>query len=264
MSINLPKKASGDQLHTSAKVLLSAIPAVGGSFAEIFNALVAPPLEKRREKWFREVTETLNKVAQERQVSMEKMFQNEQFLSLLTQSTLVAMRTHQEEKINYLKNAIIRGVDAGKKLYDKYHCFIRLVDDFTVSHIAILVFLQDPKKIVEQQSIKLTEAANYDKARLIHESIGPFDIPVNFALNEFANYGMLNLKYDSQSFMHDAKKLLTESPALSRPASFSSLNLQSQKAPKQGKSEPLLTRSNVLMKHTSGFADEFLAFICED
>jgi hypothetical protein len=45
-----PKASMGDIAHTSTKAGLSAIPLVGGPAAEIFAAIITPPLTKRRDE----------------------------------------------------------------------------------------------------------------------------------------------------------------------------------------------------------------------
>ena len=53
--LEVPNKSIGDTAHAIAKAGISAIPVIGGPAAELFQYVVQPPLEKRREKWMRQV-----------------------------------------------------------------------------------------------------------------------------------------------------------------------------------------------------------------
>lgn len=49
--LKVPKRSKGDIAHTLTKAGLSTVPVVGGPTAELFQHLIQPPLEKRREEW---------------------------------------------------------------------------------------------------------------------------------------------------------------------------------------------------------------------
>jgi hypothetical protein len=54
-NLPVPKKSAMDVVHAVAKVGLSAIPQYGGVAAELFGAVLPPPLEKRRQDWYESV-----------------------------------------------------------------------------------------------------------------------------------------------------------------------------------------------------------------
>jgi hypothetical protein len=45
----------GDVAHTIVKAGLSAIPVIGGPAADLFSALIIPPLTKRRDEWIQSI-----------------------------------------------------------------------------------------------------------------------------------------------------------------------------------------------------------------
>ncbi len=57
-----PEEDIGDVAHTMVKAGLSAIPAVGGPVAEIFAAVIAPPLVKRRDEWIEAIAKHLKEL----------------------------------------------------------------------------------------------------------------------------------------------------------------------------------------------------------
>lgn len=49
--LEAPERSNGDAAHAIVKASLSAVPMVGGPAVELFQYLVQPPLDKRREAW---------------------------------------------------------------------------------------------------------------------------------------------------------------------------------------------------------------------
>ena len=58
--IEKPEESGKDNAHFGARVVLSAIPYIGGPALEIFNKIIVPPIEIRKQKWMSEVTDALN------------------------------------------------------------------------------------------------------------------------------------------------------------------------------------------------------------
>jgi hypothetical protein len=104
----LPQAGVGDWGHTTAKAVLSAIPIAGGPLSEFFSALLVPPLTKRREEWLQSIADRLK--ALEGKVegfSIEALKDNEMFVTVFMHATQIAIRNHQREKIEALRNAVI-------------------------------------------------------------------------------------------------------------------------------------------------------------
>jgi hypothetical protein len=73
----------------------------------------------------------------------EDLAQNEQFVSAVLQATQAAVRTHQEEKIEALRNAVLNvaiGIDLSQ---DLRAIFLSFIDTFAPSHMRMLRFLQN-------------------------------------------------------------------------------------------------------------------------
>jgi len=52
-------ESAGDKVHRAVRAGLGLIPVGSGTAVEIFNSLVTPPLERRKNKWMIDVTEAL-------------------------------------------------------------------------------------------------------------------------------------------------------------------------------------------------------------
>ena len=104
---SVPSNSKGDVLHAITKAGLSAIPIVGGPAVELFQYVVQPPLEKRRFEWMTSIGEKLNEL-EENKFDLEKLKNDENFISVMMNASQMALRTHQEEKLDALRNAEYR------------------------------------------------------------------------------------------------------------------------------------------------------------
>lgn len=50
-----PERSAGDVAHSAVRAGLSLIPFAGGAAVELFNLIIAPPLEKRRDEWINSI-----------------------------------------------------------------------------------------------------------------------------------------------------------------------------------------------------------------
>lgn len=142
-NIDIPQKSTGDVAHALAKAGISMIPVVGGPGVELFQHLVQPPLEKRREAWMHAVGEKLLELEQSG-LDLARLQSNEQFISAVMQASQAALRTHKEEKLNALRNAVLN-VAQGQAPEDAVlHLLLSFVDELSESHLQILAVFHNP------------------------------------------------------------------------------------------------------------------------
>jgi hypothetical protein len=155
---DLPGRTTGDYIHTTAKAALSAVPFVGGPAAELFALVLAPPLEKRRDAWLEQLYDSLKRL--EKQVEgfrISDLSQNEAFISATIQATQIALRTHQQQKREALRNSVLN-VFRDKSLdEEKQTFFFSLIDLFTVTHLELLRLFADPARFPVQRRTELRE-----------------------------------------------------------------------------------------------------------
>jgi len=102
------KPGYSDYAHAGVKAGLSLFPIIGGPISEFFSMIIAPPLSKRREEWMGIIYQELVRLETEIDgFRIDNLKDNEQFISVLLYATNIAMRTHQKEKIEALRNAVI-------------------------------------------------------------------------------------------------------------------------------------------------------------
>lgn len=139
----IQSRSSGDVAHAIAKAGLSALPVVGGPAVELFQLLIQPPLEKRREAWMAEVGKKLQEL-ESRGLDLTNLQTNEEFVSAVMQATQVAMRTHKAEKLAALRNAI--GNIATGQAPDEtvQHLLLSFIDSLSEMHLRILKVFHAP------------------------------------------------------------------------------------------------------------------------
>ena len=141
--IEPPKASKGDLAHTIAKAGLAAIPVLGGPAAELFQLVIQPPLERRRAEWMAAVGERLQEL-QDAGVQLEDLAENEEFITAAMHASNIALRTHQKEKLEALRNAVLN-VAIGQAPDDALqHMFFRWIESLSPLHLRFLKFFQAP------------------------------------------------------------------------------------------------------------------------
>lgn len=140
-----PKKTAADVAYTVAKAAVSTVPVAGGAAAEVLGLIFGPPLEKRREQWLGQLADAVREVQGKiAELTPEKLSQNESFISTALHATEIAVRTHQQEKLEALRNAVVNAALPGSPNETMQQIFLNHVDNLTPWHLRILAFFDDP------------------------------------------------------------------------------------------------------------------------
>jgi hypothetical protein len=159
-----PARSAGDLAHSLVKAVASVVPLFGGPAAELFAALVQPPIERRRDEWMRFVGELLSDLAAEG-IDLDALKANEEFVDTVLQATRIALRNHQDEKRSALRNAIANTA-LGRAPKDMLRqIFLRYIDEFTVEHVLILKLFDNPSVWFSKAG---TEFPDVHRASLAH------------------------------------------------------------------------------------------------
>lgn len=140
------KRAKADLAHAAARGSLSMVPLVGGALSEAYNLLFAAPSERRQAAAVEEMLDAIVALQQAVEgISLEKLSENQSFISTLHRATRAMAATHQEVKREALRNAVLtvaRGVAPDE---DQVSIFIDAIEALTPSHLRLLSFLDDPE-----------------------------------------------------------------------------------------------------------------------
>jgi len=140
----VPQRSKGDAAHAIVKVGLSAVPMVGGPAVELFQYVVQPPLDKRREAWMADVGAKLQEL-EAKGLDLAKLQENEQFISAVMRASQAALRTHKTAKLAALRNAILN-IACGQAAEDTVqHLLLSFVDELSEMHLQILKAFSAPE-----------------------------------------------------------------------------------------------------------------------
>lgn len=106
--------------------------------------LWAEPLEKRLGDWRWNLVKALVDLMARMRIAEEQLQNNDAFLDVSLQASLIAMRTSQEEKRTALRNTILNAALPDSIDLSYQQMFLSYIDIFTVWHIKILKLMQGP------------------------------------------------------------------------------------------------------------------------
>lgn len=152
-----PASSLGDKAHALARAGIGSIPLVGASATELFQMLIAPPLERRRQVWMEAVADGLRRLEQEKGIDIDKLGDNETFIDTVMQASQVAMRNSHQEKRDALRNAVLNSALPHSVDESRQQMFLNLVDVLTVWHIRILKLLSNPLQWFQEHDRKPPE-----------------------------------------------------------------------------------------------------------
>lgn len=150
----MPERTAGDVVHALVKGGLSVIPIAGGLASELFELVLAPPLSKRRDAWLESVARRLEAVG----AKVDSLGDDAAFVTTMLHATHIALRTHQEEKLEALRNAVVNSAIGTGPEDDIRAIFLNLVDGFTPTHLRILSFFQNRNSLDSAAFERLRDA----------------------------------------------------------------------------------------------------------
>ena len=135
------KEKALDTVEIVAKTALSVIPVGGALATSVYDTVKGNCLSKRQEKWKDALEERLSKL----ETTLEDIGNNEFFATALVKATELAMKTAREEKMAYLANSVVNSLTPDID-EEKLIVFLSLLDKYTISHIKIIYFFNNPKR----------------------------------------------------------------------------------------------------------------------
>lgn len=163
-----PKPSAGDDAHALGRSALGAIPFAGTAAVELFNIVITPSIERRRDEWREMVRRKLGELEQRQQVTIEELQQNEDFQTAILQASHIAIRTHSAEKREALCNAVLNTALRTEPNESRRELFLSLIDRFTPTHLKMLSIMDNPRKQFENLGID-------PKSILPKDKFGPAD-----------------------------------------------------------------------------------------
>lgn len=148
------KKSPSDIAREVGRAIVSIVPAAGGPLQVAFENIFSSPIEKRKVAWLEQLARVIEEV-QERvaDITPEKLAANEVFVTVAMQASQIAIRNHQQAKLEALRNAVLNSALPYSPHEDEQMIFLRLVDQLTPWHLSVLIVLDDPVRWMERGSV---------------------------------------------------------------------------------------------------------------
>ena len=143
----LPQPEGLDHGFTVAKAIVSVLP-FGGPLVELFGAYLTPTYIRRRDWWLQaDADDVATLCAKVEGLSPESLFKNEAFSSAFLQASRIAIQTHQKEKLDALRNALLNIALGRAPDEDLQAVFLSYVEVLTPTHIRLLKFFEAPSAV---------------------------------------------------------------------------------------------------------------------
>ena len=153
-----PRPDAEDTKHGALKAVISAVPWIGGPAAEVFSMILAPPISRRRDEWMESVADGLRELEDKVEgFSIESLCGDESFVTTLMEASQIAVRNHQQEKLDSLRNAVLNSALPHAPRYDIQAMYLNAVDDFTPLHLRTLGFIAEQSPWYFQENMRAVD-----------------------------------------------------------------------------------------------------------
>ena len=136
--LDVPQTSAGDHAYAVVKGVVSTIPVVGPTIAEVFASFVVPPLERRRNEWMEDIVERLYELEKGQQVNFDNLRDNPEFLDTLLKASREAICTGNIDKRQALRNAVLNSAMPCPPSAAKQTMFLSWVGEMTEWHIRLV------------------------------------------------------------------------------------------------------------------------------
>lgn len=152
-----PDSTTGDHVHTLARAGVGSLPVIGAAATELFQKLIVPPLEKRRQEWMEFVALGLRELEQKQKCVIDDLASNDVFIDTMMAASQAAIRNSQQEKREAFKNAVLNAALPNPPDESRQQMFVDLIDSLTVWHLRILRFFLNPACVFQEQGKPLPQ-----------------------------------------------------------------------------------------------------------
>lgn len=213
--LEVPEKGPADYLVGAIKVAAAALPWWAAPGVELAAHLFGTPIERRRDEFLDDfawvVRETAAKVDD---LQPENLSENEAFVSAAQQAARIAMSTHQREKREYLRNALLNIAIRREPSEEFQQIFLKAIEAFSVSHVKVLNVLWTG--VTNLQAMGLWKASTpvgiTDYAHAIgalHPELKSQDDLLRYIITDLRNWGMTNMGGPTDRFPAGGSQAIT-------------------------------------------------------
>ncbi|BCA27380.1 hypothetical protein [Metapseudomonas otitidis] len=136
----------GEKAHRVARIMIGALPILGGAGVEIFNSVIDTPMNERKVQWMNQVGNALNDLIEKGVLTEQGLQHNQTFITTVAQASMLAIRSHQQEKLQALRNTVLNVAVGHAPEEDLRQLFLNFIDVCTVTHIRLLSLMNGPEE----------------------------------------------------------------------------------------------------------------------
>lgn len=164
---HMPSNPPAEWAVVVAKAAVSLIPFAGGPAAEVLGAILQPIIERRKTAWLESIVQRLDDLSKQfADLTPERLAQNEAFTTAFLHASQIAMRTHQKEKLDALRNAVL-SVALGTAPDESVQLMLLdALDALTSWHLLLLDCVADPVDWAERRQYPLAPGHTPDPSAI--------------------------------------------------------------------------------------------------
>jgi hypothetical protein len=118
---------------------------------QVLFSFVPTPFDRRVLRW----REAISQKLADRKLDPEALAQNEAFMTTVFHATQIAVRNHQEEKLEALRNAVLNSALPDPPDESLQLIFLSFIDVFTPWHMQVLRFFHNPSSWMKERGIPI-------------------------------------------------------------------------------------------------------------
>jgi hypothetical protein len=190
-----PEPTEADTAQAITKAGIAAIPVIGGPINQVLSLVLTPAVGRRRDEWLKELADALDQMEKKfAGFRIEKLANNEAFVSATIQATLIAIGTHQREKREYLRNALLNIAKGITPDEIKQQVFLNAIEAFTPTHIKALNVIWRGGNIGwDKNSIPMTQRTYGAAIEILAPEVKGQTSLIGAVLADLRNRGFSNL-----------------------------------------------------------------------
>jgi len=140
-----PQAGARDRVRLAVDVGIAAVPIVGGPVQLLASKVIQPHLQKRHDEWLDRLATVVAGIEQQLgELDLERIAENDLFVSAVIESTKIAYGTHLEAKLEMLQ-AVLLNIATTPKSDDFLALrFLGFVDELAPEHFSLLAYAVAP------------------------------------------------------------------------------------------------------------------------
>lgn len=152
------------------------VPIAGSPIAVAFAVAMGWTHNRRMQAWLDDLATAVDDLQHQMDepLSFEELADNDTFVDAVIAGTRAAQATHQQEKLEALRNGVLNSIGPSAPDLDQQARFFRFVEQFSASHLVMLNFLRDPVAWFDDRGLEKPDIMASGRAYILELGIPQF------------------------------------------------------------------------------------------